>query len=132
MGGVFSIVLISNLIYKYQTIDIKSNMRTNTMELSNLSQFMIELKHSGTSEYHGAYKQIPLRLRFVSNARVTALTSMFEGASKNKILNDLIEIALDQVYEKMTDDQKAIYEEIQSFTLADTLKSAESGDEKND
>ena len=29
------------------------------MELSNLSQFMIELKHSGKSEYHGAYKQIP-------------------------------------------------------------------------
>ena len=28
------------------------------MELSNLSQFMIELKHSGKSEYHGAYKQI--------------------------------------------------------------------------
>lgn len=107
-------------------------MRVNIMELSNLSQFMIELQHSGKSEYHGAYKQIPLRLRFVSNARVTALTSMFEGASKNKILNDLIEIALDQVYEKMTDEQKAVYEEIQSLTLADTIKSVESGDEKDD
>lgn len=101
------------------------------MPLSNLSQFMIELKHSGTSEYFGAYKQIPLRLRFVSNARVTALTSMFQGASKNKILNDLIEIALDQVYEKMTDDQKAYYHEIESLTLAETIKSADSGDEKD-
>ena len=132
MGGDSPIVLISDLIYKYQTIDIKSNMRTNSMELSNLSQFMIELQHSGTSEYHGAYKQIPLRLRFVSNARVTALTSMFSGASKNKILNDLIEIALDQVYSKMTDEQKAKFQEIESFTLADTIKIVESGDEKDD
>ena len=46
--------------------------------------------------------------------------------------NDLIQIALDQVYEKMTDDQKAVYEEIQSFTLADTIKSVESGNEKDD
>lgn len=107
-------------------------MRTDIMELSNLSQFMIELKHSGTSEYHGAYKQIPLRLRFVSNARVTALTSMFEGASKNKILNDLIEIALDQVYEKMTDEQKSVYQEIQSLTLADSIKILDSGNEKDD
>ena len=57
---------------------------------------------------------------------------MFEGASKNKILNDLIEIALDQVYEKMTDEQKSVYEQIQSLTLADTIKSVESGDEKDD
>ena len=32
----------------------------------------------------------------------------------------------------MTDDQKAVYEEIQSFTLADTIKSVESGNEKDD
>ena len=56
------------------------------MELSNLSQFMIELKHSGKSEYHGAYKQIPLRLRFISNARVTALTSILKVQVKIKFL----------------------------------------------
>ena len=35
------------------------------MELSNLSQFMIELKHSGKSEYHGAYKSLYASVLFL-------------------------------------------------------------------
>lgn len=102
------------------------------MEMSNLSQFMIELHNSGKSEYHGAYKQIPLRLRFHSHVRLIALTGMFHNSSKNKILNDLIEIAIDQVLEKMTPDQVKMFEELQSLAITGTLDVDGSGDEKND
>ena len=102
------------------------------MELSKLNEFMIEVGHAGTSEYYGAYKQIPLRLRFISNSKLVALSGMLNGASKNKILNDLIEIGLDQVYEKMTEDQKATFDQLQSGALAGSFINIESGDEKDD
>lgn len=102
------------------------------MELSKLNQFMLEVSHSGKSEYSGAYKQIPLRLRFISNSKLVALSGILNGASKNKILNDLIEIALDQVYEKMSKDQKALFDELQSGALAGSFINLESGDEKDD
>lgn len=92
------------------------------MELSNLQQFLIELNHSGKSEYNGALKNIALRLRFVSSAKVDALTAMLgSGASRNKVLNDLIEIALDEVYSKLSPEQKAHLDELESLTLADSL-----------
>ena len=100
-------------------------------EPTNFQVFMAEVNKTAKTESIGVYHQVPFRMARWNFARLEGLRNHM-GEPRNKVLNSLIEIALDQVYEKMTDEQKAVYEEIQSLTLADTIKSVESGDEKDD
>ncbi|WP_180125031.1 hypothetical protein [Acinetobacter sp. YH12080] len=74
---------------------------------SNLEILVAEVKGTGQSEYWGLAKQIPLRLELPIFARVEALHEMISQNQKtprNKVLNDLINIALDEVMKKLDDE----------------------------
>lgn len=79
------------------------------MEPTNLQIFVAEVKGTGESEYMGIYKQVPLRLRAGVFAEVEALQEMMartQKVSRNKVINDLLEIAIDQV--KGSLDEKSL------------------------
>ena len=74
------------------------------MEPTNLQIFVAEVKGTGESEYMGIYKQVPLRLRAGVFAEVEAFQEMMsktQKVSRNKIINDLLQIAIDQVKESL-------------------------------
>jgi hypothetical protein len=81
------------------------------MEPTNLQIFVAEVKGTGESEYMGIYKQVPLRLRAGVFAEVEAFQEMMaktQKVSRNKIINDLLQIAIDQVKDSL--DAKALEE----------------------
>ena len=102
---------------------------------TNLQIFVSELKKTGRSNYHGAYFQVPFRIQYHLPARVEALAKHLNG-SRNKVLNDLLAIALDQVYQSLDLDEDTLHD-IQveeSRILQDLLQKGEvkSGDMADD
>ena len=70
------------------------------MEPTNLQIFVAEVKGTGESDYIGVYKQVPLRLRADVFAEVEALQEMMsktQKISRNRVINDLLRIAIDEV-----------------------------------
>jgi hypothetical protein len=104
--------LISLVIYKYKTNYVYEHINLisgEKMEPTNLQIFVAEVKGTGESEYMGVYKQVPLRLRAGVFAEVEALQEMMartQKVSRNKVINDLLEIAIDQV--KGSLDEKSL------------------------
>lgn len=78
-------------------------------EPTNLQLFVAELKKTGRSSYHGAYFQVPFRVQMHLHAKVEALTKHL-GSTRNKVLNDLLSIALDQVYQSLDLDEDTLHE----------------------
>ena len=79
------------------------------MEPTNLQIFVSEVKGSGESDYKGIYKQVPLRLRVGVFAEVEAFTDMMartQKVSRNKVINDLLQIAIENVKDLL--DEKSL------------------------
>ncbi len=79
------------------------------MEPTNLQIFVAEVKGTGESEYMGIYKQVPLRLRAGVFAEVEAFQEMMartQKVSRNKVINDLLQIAIDHVRDSL--DEKSL------------------------
>jgi len=100
------------------------------METTKLQMFVAEVKGTAESEYMGLSKQIPLRLRIDLFAEVMALHEMLSANQKtprNKVLNDLLDIAIDQVKKELDPDS---YEKLNTlaFHHYKELSSFESGD----
>ena len=80
------------------------------MEPTNLQIFVAEVKGTGESDYIGVYKQVPLRLRADVFAEVEALQEMMaktQKVSRNKIINDLLQIAIDEVKNSLDEGSMA-------------------------
>ena len=105
-------------------------------EPTNLDLFVAELKKTGRSSYHGAYFQVPFRIQLHLHAKVESLAKHL-NSSRNKVLNDLLAIALDQVYLSLNLDEDTLHD-IQveeGRILQDLLKdrqSVNSGDMADD
>ncbi len=69
-------------------------------ELTNLQMFMGEVNKTSKTESIGVYHQVPFRMSSWNFARVEGLRHHM-GDPRNKVLNSLIEIALDQVFEQL-------------------------------
>ena len=83
------------------------------MEPTKLQMFVAEVQGTAESEYMGLSKQIPLRLRIDLFAEVMALHEILSANQKtprNKVLNDLLDIAIDQVKKELDQDS---YEKLQ-------------------
>lgn len=76
-------------------------MSESNQEPTKLQMLLAEINKTGTSDFVGVYKQVPFRIALSPYARLTALVKYMES-SRNKVLNDLLEIALDQVYSNLT------------------------------
>lgn len=73
-------------------------------EPTKLEMLAAEINGTATSEYVGLYKQIPFRVRLDLFARLSALheiQNMHSKTPRNALLNDLLDIAMDQVIDKL-------------------------------
>jgi len=74
-------------------------MSESNKEPTKLQMLLAEVNKTATSDFVGVYKQVPFRITASSYARLTALHTYME-VSRNKVLNDLLDIALDEVFSK--------------------------------
>ncbi|WP_308655612.1 hypothetical protein, partial [Acinetobacter junii] len=99
-------------------------------EPTSLDILVAEVKGVATSEYTGLFKQIPLRLELPIFAKVDALHTLISQNQKcprNKVLNDLITVAIDQVMAQLDEDTVFRINQIASYTY-DQLSTFDSGD----
>ena len=75
-------------------------MTDHDLDPTNLQEFMSLVNKTGDSSSVGMFKQIPLRLSIWEFSRLEALCKHMQQP-RNKVLNFLIAIALDQVYENL-------------------------------
>lgn len=69
-------------------------------EPTKLQMLVAEINGTAESEYVGLYKQIPFRVQIQLFARLSALHELQNSHAKtprNALLNDLLDIAMDQV-----------------------------------
>jgi hypothetical protein len=76
-------------------------------EPTNLQMFMAEVNKTAKTESVGVYHQVPFRMAKWNFARVEGLRNHM-GEPRNKILNQLIEIALDHVFEQLEHGEKEV------------------------
>lgn len=74
---------------------------------TKLQMLVAEINGTAESEYIGVYKQIPFRVQLQLFARLSALhemQNMHGKTPRNALLNDLLDIALDQVIGQLDAD----------------------------
>jgi hypothetical protein len=104
-------------------------------EPTRLQMLVAEINNRGTSDYHGAYKQVPFRIQPHLYAKLTAVVALIESnqkTSRNKVLNDLLEIALDQVYNSLSPDLQNGFDQLYANAFSGALQYIESGDLSDD
>ena len=99
-------------------------MSEHDIEPTKLERIISEINRTGTSSYSGALKPLSIRLSIVTYAKVVAIENFIGGekTSKNKIINDLLEIAFDQIYPSLDESQKHAFDHF-SQSLLDGLES---------
>jgi hypothetical protein len=70
------------------------------MEPTNLQVFMGEVNKTAKTETIGVYHQVPFRMSTWNFERLEGLRN-YMSEPRNKVLNSLIEIALDQVFSEL-------------------------------
>ena len=107
----------------------------NTMsEPTKLQMLVAEISGNAESSYIGLNKQIPFRVRLDLFARLSALNDLANEKKKtprNHLLNDLIEIALDEVISNLSPEDQQRLEEVESHYYMD-LQQYESGELSDD
>jgi hypothetical protein len=70
------------------------------MEPTNLQVFMGEVNKTATTQSIGVFHQVPFRMSTWNFERLEGLRN-YMNEPRNKVLNSLIEIALDQVFAEL-------------------------------
>ena len=94
-------------------------------EPTKVEMLLSEINRTGKSSYAGVLKPLSIRLPIQTYAKVVAIENFIgaEKTSKNKIINDLLEIAFDQIYPSLSESQKQAFD---SFSQS-LLDGSESG-----
>ena len=76
-------------------------------EPTKVEMLLSEINNTGKSAYSGVLKPLSIRLPIQTYAKVVAIENFIgvEKTSKNKIINDLLEIAFDQIYPSLSESQ---------------------------
>lgn len=107
------------------------------MKPSNLDLFIAEVTGSGESIYSGAQIQVPFRIHSHLYYKLQALMALSHAHnqarskranSRNAFLNDLLQIALDEVYSNIPDEDLNNLVELESQFLTGSLKYLEEDD----
>lgn len=106
-------------------------------EPSNLDFFIAEITGSAESEYFGVQHQVPFRIHHHLYAKLQAIIALAQANNKarskransrNAVLNDLLQIALEQVYLNVPDSDLANLEELERHFLNGSMKYTEEED----
>lgn len=103
-------------------------------EPTKLQMLVAEINGTAESEYVGLYKQIPFRVLINLFARLSALHDMQNSHAKtprNALLNDLLDIAMDQVISNLDPDvvEALEYREAEYYENLSQFDSGELNDE---
>ena len=94
-------------------------------EPTKVEMLLSEINNTGKSAYSGVLKPLSIRLPIQTYAKVVAIENFIgvEKLVKIKIINDLLEIAFDQIYPSLSESQKQAFD---SFSQS-LLDGSESG-----
>lgn len=87
---------------------------------TKLQMLLAELNKTGSSDFNGVYKQVPFRVQLHLYVRLTALVTLMES-SRNKVLNDLLDIALDEVSSKLSPELLEVLGQLESKAYAEAI-----------
>ncbi|MCE6009392.1 hypothetical protein [Acinetobacter soli] len=99
-------------------------------EPTKLQILVAEINGTAESEYVGLYKQIPFRVQMNLFARLSALHDLQNSHTKtprNALLNDLLDIAMDQVISQLDPETLQALEHLES-QYHENLSQFDSGD----
>jgi hypothetical protein len=99
------------------------------MEPTKLQMFVAEVQGTADSEYIGLSKQIPLRLQMDLLASVMALNTLMserQKTARNKVINDLVSIAVEQVVESLDPETLEKFNTISSHYFDELYSSSDS------
>ena len=93
-------------------------------EPTKVERLLSEINRTGSSSSSGALKPLSIRLPIQTYAKVVAIENFIGGekTSKNKVINDLLEIAFDQIYPSLSESQKHAFDHF-SMSLLEGLES---------
>ena len=88
-------------------------------EPTKVEMLLSEINNTGKSAYSGVLKPLSIRLPIQTYAKVVAIENFIgvEKTSKNKIINDLLEIAFDQIYPSLSESQKQAFDSFLSISF---------------
>ena len=87
-------------------------------EPTKVEMLLSEINRTGKSSYSGVLKPLSIRLPIQTYAKVVAIENFIgEKTSKNKVINDLLEIAFDQIYPSLNESQKHAFDHFSTSLL---------------
>jgi hypothetical protein len=90
-------------------------------EPTKVEMLLSEINRTGKSSYSGVLKPLSIRLPIQTYAKVVAIENFIgEKTSKNKVINDLLEIAFDQIYPSLNESQKHAFDYFSKSLLDDS------------
>lgn len=91
-------------------------------EPTKVEILLSEINRTGKSSYSGVLKPLSIRLPIQTYAKVVAIENFIgaEKTSKNKVINDLLEIAFDQIYPSLNESQKHQFDYFSKSLLDDS------------
>jgi hypothetical protein len=90
-------------------------------EPTKVEMLLSEINRTGKSSYSGVLKPLSIRLPIQTYAKVVAIENFIgEKTSKNKVINDLLEIAFDQIYLSLNESQKHAFDYFSKSLLDDS------------
>lgn len=94
------------------------------VEPTKVQMLLSEINRTGSSSSSGALKPLSIRLPIQNYAKVVAIANFIgsETTSKNKVINDLLEIAFEQIYPSLNESQRLAFDSI-SPSLLEGLES---------
>ena len=89
------------------------------IEPTKVDMLLSEINRTGKSTYAGALKPLSVRLPIQTYAKIVAIENFIgsEKTSKNKVINDLLEIAFEQIYPSLNESQKLAFDSISPSLL---------------
>lgn len=106
-------------------------------EPSNLDFFIAEITGSAESEYSGVQHQVPFRIHHHLYAKLSAVIALAQANNKtrskransrNAVLNDLLQIALEQVYSNVPESDLENLKELEEKFFTGFFKHIEDED----
>lgn len=93
-------------------------------EPTKLEIFLAEIQKTGTSESFGSVHSVTVRLPSVEFATIEALCRT-SGLARNKVIVNLIQVALDEMWQGVNPEMRDVIASLQGIVLRDLVQDDE-------
>jgi len=93
-------------------------------EPTKLEMFLAEIQKTGTSESVGSVHSVTVRLPSVEFATIEALCRT-SGLARNKVIVNLIQVALDEMWQGVDPEMRDVIAGLQGIVLRDLVQDDE-------